>query len=306
MIPANVTTDMPATAATSEPGAPGFPTQTAATDFLSMLSQLIDTASQQVPAQMAEPLRPLNTKDTTDELLEADADPEAVVALLTAGLPPLPTQVQPSLKTVAQVVEGELAIDAALPRATEIATSFSTTDEALPEALLTQEPTRGFEAIQQSAASSSEVQLPHRSHASADPMSRPVHTPVGTAAWADEIGSRLIVMTEQGKQTASLRLSPEHLGPLEISITMRDDKASVWFGAAHADTRAAIEHALPRLRELFESQGLSLADSGVFRESPRESSAPRATANGADGQIVEDTAEPRTVQVRIGLVDAYA
>jgi flagellar hook-length control protein FliK len=306
MIPANLTTDMPATAATTEPVAPGFPTQTAATDFLLMLSQLIDTASQQVPAQMAEPLRPLNTKDTTDELLEADGDPETVVALLTAGLPPLPTQVQPSLKAVAQAaVEGELAIDAALPRATEMATSFSTTDAAVPDALLTQEPTRGFEAIQQSVASSSEVQAP-RSHASADPMSRPVHTPVGTAAWADEIGSRLIVMTEQGKQTASLRLSPEHLGPLEISITMRDDKASVWFGAAHADTRAAIEHALPRLRELFEAQGLSLADSGVFRESPRESSAPRATAHGADGQAVEDAAEPRSVQVRIGLVDAYA
>ena len=101
-------------------------------------------------------------------------------------------------------------------------------------------------------------------------IDRPVHSPVGSAAWADEIGTRVVMMTESGNHTASLKLSPEHLGPLEINITVRDDKASVWFGAAHADTRAAIETALPRLREMFEAQGLSLADAGVFREPPRE------------------------------------
>ena len=66
--------------------------------------------------------------------------------------------------------------------------------------------------------------------------------------------------TATRKRTTSLRLWPEHLGPLEVRITMNDDQASVWFGAAHADTRAAIENALPRLRELFASQGLSLTD----------------------------------------------
>ena len=101
-------------------------------------------------------------------------------------------------------------------------------------------------------------------------FARPVHTPVGTPAWADEVGSRLTMMVEQGKHTASLRLSPEHLGPLEIRIAMKDDQASVWFGAAHADTRAAIENALPKLREMFAQQGLSLADAGVSREPPRQ------------------------------------
>ncbi|MGH8188718.1 MAG: flagellar hook-length control protein FliK [Steroidobacteraceae bacterium] len=306
MIPPSLTTDLPATAAASEPVAPGFPTQTTAADFLLMLAQLIDTASQQVPAQMADPLRPLTTKGTTEELLEGEADPEAVVAMLTAGLPPLQTNVQPSLKEAVQVVEVEIASHAALARATENASGFAATDAMLADAILSQEPARGPDAIQQLAAGAAEVQSSHRTHSSADAMARPVHTPVGTAAWADEIGSRLIVMAEQGKQTASLRLSPEHLGPLEISITMRDDKASVWFGAAHAETRAAIEHALPRLRELFESQGLSLTDSGVFREPPRETAMPRPSAAAADGQSVDETAEPGSVQVRLGLIDAYA
>lgn len=137
-------------------------------------------------------------------------------------------------------------------------------------------------------------------------LTRPVQTPVGGAAWADEIGSRLTLMAEHGKHTASLRLSPEHLGPLEIRIAIRDDQASVWFGAAHADTRAAIEHALPRLRELFESQGLSLADAGVFREPPRERTAAGAHASGSENEPLEEAPQSTAARRLLGLIDAYA
>jgi flagellar hook-length control protein FliK len=133
-----------------------------------------------------------------------------------------------------------------------------------------------------------------------------VHSPVGSSAWADEVGTRVVMMTESGNHTASLKLSPEHLGPLEINITVRDDKASVWFGAAHADTRAAIETALPRLREMFESQGLSLADAGVFREPPREQPAVKNDSMSAgQGDAAEEVTSVST-RARLGLVDAYA
>jgi flagellar hook-length control protein FliK len=136
-------------------------------------------------------------------------------------------------------------------------------------------------------------------------MTRPVHQPVGSAAWADEIGTRVVMMTESGNHTASLKLSPDHLGPLEINITVRDDKASVWFGAAHADTRAAIETALPRLREMFEAQGLSLADAGVFREPPREQGAVKNSMTSAgQGEATDEVTV--TSRTRLGLVDAYA
>ena len=103
--------------------------------------------------------------------------------------------------------------------------------------------------------------------ASAQPA---VNSPVGSPQWREEVGARVSLMIQQGNHSASLKLSPEHLGPMEVRISVQNDQASVWFGAAHADTRAAIEHALPRLRELFASQGLSLADAGVFREPPRD------------------------------------
>jgi flagellar hook-length control protein FliK len=137
---------------------------------------------------------------------------------------------------------------------------------------------------------------------------RPLQQPVGSQAWADELGARLTMMTEKGQYTASLRLSPEHLGPLEIRIAMREEQASVWFGAAHADTRAAIEHALPRLRELFEAQGMSLADAGVFREPPKQPADWRALANGASDVVAEPSAESvaTVTRVQVGLIDAFA
>ncbi len=95
---------------------------------------------------------------------------------------------------------------------------------------------------------------------------------VGTPAWNDELGGQLTWMAAQGVQSASLRLSPDHLGPLEVHISVQNGNASVWFGATQLDTRAALEQALPRLREMFASQGLTLADSGVSREPPRNPS----------------------------------
>lgn len=134
-----------------------------------------------------------------------------------------------------------------------------------------------------------------------------LQSPVGSAQWGDELGLRLNLMAERGQHSASLRLSPEHLGPLEIRIAVQDDKASVWFGAAHADTRAAIEQALPRLRELFVSQGLTLADTGVFHEAPRDQSRPQP--HSRQGETASTEPEVRTISVayrKLGLVDAYA
>jgi flagellar hook-length control protein FliK len=115
------------------------------------------------------------------------------------------------------------------------------------------------------------------------------------------------MMVEQGKHTASLRLSPEHLGPLEVRITMNGDQASVQFGAAHVDTRNAIENALPRLREMFAAQGLSLSDANVSREPPRQQQNPTQASSSSSSFGGEDAATSvSAAQVRLGLLDTYA
>jgi flagellar hook-length control protein FliK len=86
----------------------------------------------------------------------------------------------------------------------------------------------------------------------------------GRDAWSRGLGERLLVMAERGMQSATLRLQPEHLGPMEIRIRVDGDGAAqVLFSAHHPQTREALESAIPRLRELFADQGLSLMQANV-------------------------------------------
>jgi flagellar hook-length control protein FliK len=134
-----------------------------------------------------------------------------------------------------------------------------------------------------------------------------LRSPVGTPAWHDELGNQLTWMAQNGREAASLRLSPEHLGPVEIRISVNDGQASVWFGAANADTRSALDQSLPRLREMFASQGMMLSDAGVFKEAPRQQS--KAASFSASNRIANEAGEPaQAAQVslaRLRLVDTY-
>jgi flagellar hook-length control protein FliK len=291
-------------ASTSTPGAaaPAASSPTApsslSVDFMSMLGQLAgaiaptpaSTAMQAGPALPA-------TKDT--EELDTDAESTDMIGMMPLSLPVMPTEVPPAT-TEAQSAT-LLGIAAA--------GTTKSKDTVAPEAqLLT-------DLIQSDASGQTKFEIPQLpSTDSTSPLrqaeaahARPVNVPVGNAQWADEIGSRMTMMVEQGKHTASLRLSPEHLGPLEVRITMNGDQASVQFGAAHVDTRNAIENALPRLREMFAATGLSLSDANVSREPPRQQQNPTPQSSSSSNFGGEDgVTSVSAAQVRLGLLDAYA
>ncbi|HEU4780688.1 MAG TPA: flagellar hook-length control protein FliK [Steroidobacteraceae bacterium] len=123
--------------------------------------------------------------------------------------------------------------------------------------------------------------------------------------WADELGNRLASMVRTGESSASLQLTPVDLGPLEVNVSVRDNQATVHFGAANAETRALLEASIPRLREMLAAQGFNLMDSSVshgFARQTRQESAgtPRVDALGESPSV---TAQ----QIHIsGLLDLYA
>lgn len=277
-----------------------------------MLGQLVGAAAPTNPATAAAPMIAGTTSDATDEPTPADGAASVDVAgLFALSLPVVPAPSETSAQLMSGVKEAIQSVLGSSP-----ARSGAVAPEAQFLTDLIQGEQQGSTGLDAptgldspSLPIANEMATPKNAPASPTDqiVSRPVHTPVGSSGWADEIGSRLTLMAEHGKHTASIRLSPEHLGPLEIRIAVQDDQASVWFGAAHADTRAAIETALPRLRELFASQGLSLADAGVSQEAPRghreqtaSSSAPGPL--GAD----QDSGVQSLERVRLGLIDAYA
>jgi flagellar hook-length control protein FliK len=144
-----------------------------------------------------------------------------------------------------------------------------------------------------------------------DPSSMALRSPVGTDAWTEELGAKLTWMANQGIESASLQLSPEHLGPLQVSISVRDGQASVWFGAAQPDTRTVLQQSLPQLRQLFASQGLTLADAGVSREPPRGQSRQQPARTAAEVAAVatanlDSPGSPTSTEGGLHLIDIYA
>ena len=114
--------------------------------------------------------------------------------------------------------------------------------------------------------------------------------------WPDELGQRLLWMHGKTMQVAELRVNPQHLGPIEVRIEMRDDQTTIQFTSHHAVVREAIESALPRLRELFGLQQLQLAQVDVSGQSlsdqphssPRRDSAEGGYGNGGAADRAEE------------------
>lgn len=91
--------------------------------------------------------------------------------------------------------------------------------------------------------------------------------PVQSPNWSQGVSERVAWMVQGNFQNAEIKLNPAHLGPLEIKMSVNDDKASISFISAHAPVREALDQAMPRLREMFEQQGLELGDVDVSQYS---------------------------------------
>jgi flagellar hook-length control protein FliK len=139
---------------------------------------------------------------------------------------------------------------------------------------------------------------------------RTVPGTVGTPAWRHALGTEVRLMIERGIGAATLRLSPEHLGPVEVRIDFADDSANVWFAASHADTRAALADALPRLRDMLASVGVNLGESGVHRDLPGEAERRDGAWRATGSSMADAGAESRVVVTRLdagrGMLDEYA
>ena len=133
--------------------------------------------------------------------------------------------------------------------------------------------------------------------------------PVGSSSWNDQLGTQLTWMVSKGVQNASLQMAPQHLGPVQVSISVHHGQASVWFGAAQPETRQALSQALPQLRAMFASQGLTLTDSGVSQDAPRDSRRAARPAVSAVGEVGAADASAGTASIGLtgaGLIDTYA
>ena len=91
--------------------------------------------------------------------------------------------------------------------------------------------------------------------------------PLGTHEWQQSLSQHITLFTKQGQQTAELRLHPEDLGQVQISLKLDDNQAQLQMVSSHSHVRAALEAALPVLRTSLAENGIQLAQSSVSSES---------------------------------------
>src|SRR5450830_34469 len=86
---------------------------------------------------------------------------------------------------------------------------------------------------------------------------------VGTPAWDQQLGQKVVWMAAGGDQSATLTLNPPDLGPLKVVLTVTNDQANAAFMSAQPEVRQALEAAMPRLREMMGEAGIAFGNATV-------------------------------------------
>jgi len=73
-----------------------------------------------------------------------------------------------------------------------------------------------------------------------------------------QVASRLMAQIKTEKYSINLKVTPENLGPIAISLTVDGNKLNAHFGAAVPEVNSLLKAALPNLKDNLESQGYNL------------------------------------------------
>lgn len=145
------------------------------------------------------------------------------------------------------------------------------------------------------------------------PATASLSAPLASREWRVDLGQQLIGLHQRGEQQIDLHLHPAELGPLSVSLKLGELGAQAQFFSAHPQVRAAVEQALPQLREALASQGIALGETSVGEQRQPASEQQQQGGGGRRGPSVESSAErlsepgPTAPQrALLGQVDLYA
>lgn len=140
---------------------------------------------------------------------------------------------------------------------------------------------------------------------------------VGTPAWDQQLGQKVVWMAAGGDQSATLTLNPPDLGPLQVVLTVTNDQADAAFMSAQPEVRQALEAAMPRLREMMSEAGIAFGSATVSAGTPEQHNSGERSASGerrgnghgggvAGGEIAIAPATSARGRPSLGAVDTFA
>lgn len=111
-------------------------------------------------------------------------------------------------------------------------------------------------------------------HAPNEIASQKLAPTVGTTAWNQALGEKVVWMAAGAQQSATLTLNPPNMGPLQIVLNLTNDQATASFFSAQPEVRQALEAAFPRLKEMMNEAGIQLEQAMVSADTPRQNDTP--------------------------------
>ena len=146
-----------------------------------------------------------------------------------------------------------------------------------------------------------------------------ISAPLASAGWQQQVGQQVVNMHLRQDNQIALRLHPAELGPLMVNLKMDEQAASLQFTSANPQVRAALEAAIPQLRELLAEQGIQLSDSNVNDGQAQNNREQQSEQQGSDSSGLADNSEIAAtqqdlerqeqrldIQLENGQIDLYA
>lgn len=99
------------------------------------------------------------------------------------------------------------------------------------------------------------------------PPAPQLNAQLGSPEWQQALNQQVLMFHRNGQQSAELRLHPQELGALQITLKLDDQQAHLHIASAHGQVRAAVEAAMPQLRHALAESGINLGQSSVGGES---------------------------------------
>lgn len=157
---------------------------------------------------------------------------------------------------------------------------------------------------------------------STTPSTPMLNAQLGSNEWQQALSQQIVMFSRNGQQNAELRLHPQDLGAIQISLTLDKDQAQLSMVSSHSQVRAALEAALPQLRTALAESGINLGQSNVSSDAFAQGQSYQGQQEGRrDGQhgsftLSQDSdteitpiAVPAALQARAagnGAVDIFA
>ncbi|EPS2708260.1 flagellar hook length control protein FliK [Cronobacter turicensis] len=257
----------------------------------------------------------------------AQTPAQGVAALSASGFSPAASLTQTLGNAKSDAKTSAKSDDAATPL-TAAAASAPVTGQVAADAVAP------VSTLDKTAADVSSTQVPHnlnlhalsstttqgsQNNAPVIAMPTPqVTAPLGTPDWQNSVSQHITLFTRNGQQSAELRLHPEELGAVQISLKLDDNMAQVQMMSPHSHVRAALEAALPTLRAQLAESGIQLGQSSISSENfsgqqqqnnPQQSASSRSGGGFSLNGEEEAIAAPASLQAAArgnGAVDIFA